>query len=109
MEQLTRLSAVLVTGDPSFAESFRIRLELDDYDCLVVADAEALRAVKDRRPDLVFLDRRLAPRYAAGLLDQLLTDGGMAGAPVISLDLDSGRGRTNRLAYTLLVPLADTA
>jgi DNA-binding response OmpR family regulator len=70
-----RVQVLLVEDDPSVAEMYRVRLEMDGFRVLVVPDGEsALRLVREMAPELVLLDSRLPRLDGAGVLRALRAD-----------------------------------
>lgn len=63
---------LLVEDDPTVAQMYRFKLELDGYLVQVVPDGEAaLRAVETTPPDLIFLDMKLPGMHGITVLEQL--------------------------------------
>jgi len=66
---------LLVEDDASVSEMYRVRLEMDGYRVLVVADGlAALQVVRDLAPDLVLLDYRLPRMDGPAVLRALRAD-----------------------------------
>jgi CheY-like chemotaxis protein len=63
---------LLVEDDPTVAQMYRLKLEMDGYLVEVVRDGEsALQAVESAPPDLIFLDMRLPGMHGITVLEKL--------------------------------------
>ncbi|HXM58529.1 MAG TPA: response regulator [Candidatus Dormibacteraeota bacterium] len=70
-----RVHVLLVEDDPSVAEMYRVRLEMDGYRVLVAPDGvTGLGLVREMAPELVLLDSRLPRLDGAGVLRALRAD-----------------------------------
>jgi DNA-binding response OmpR family regulator len=81
-----KVSVVFVQDDPSLAEMYRIKLEVDGYRVTVV-DADQLSQGHMARiqPDLVFLDIRAPHRERAHVLTRLRENRATRKVPVVIL------------------------
>jgi CheY-like chemotaxis protein len=76
----------LVEDDPSVAQIYRLKLELDGYRVDVAPDGEAaLEMARRTRPDIVFLDIRLPRLDGLGVLEALRSDPATEPLPVVIL------------------------
>jgi two-component system chemotaxis sensor kinase CheA len=81
-----RVHVLLVEDDPSVAEMYRVRLEMDGYRVLVAADGQTgLRLIRELEPELVLLDSRLPRLDGAGVLRALRADERTSGQAVVML------------------------
>src|SRR4030081_728347 len=80
------VSVPFIQDDPSLAEMYRIKLEVDGYR-VTVADADQLSQghMVPIHPDLVFLDIRAPHRERAGVLRKLRENRATSKAPVVIL------------------------
>jgi two-component system, OmpR family, phosphate regulon response regulator PhoB len=77
---------LFIESDPTVAEMYRLKLELDGYQVTVVAnDDQVLQEAARTRPDMIFLDLRPAEDEAFGTLQRLRATGATRGVPVIIL------------------------
>jgi CheY-like chemotaxis protein len=80
------LRVLLVEDDPSVAQIYRLKLELDGYRVDVAPDGEAaLEMARRTRPDIVFLDIRLPRLDGLGVLEALRSDPATEPLPVVIL------------------------
>lgn len=80
------LQIVYIEDDPVIAQMYRMKLEKDGYRVNLAADGEAgLQAVREIRPDLVFLDIRLPKMDGFTVLRQLRDDPATRHIPVVIL------------------------
>lgn len=80
------LRVLLVEDDPSVAQIYRLKLELDGYRVDVAPDGEAaLEMARRTRPDIVFLDIRLPRLDGLGVLQALRSDPATEPLPVVIL------------------------
>jgi CheY-like chemotaxis protein len=77
---------LFVEDDPSVAQMYRLKLELDGYIVEVAADGlTALEKARAGHPDLIFLDIRLPKLDGIEVLEQLRADESTARIPVVIL------------------------
>jgi CheY-like chemotaxis protein len=77
---------LLVEDDPSVAQMYKLKLELDGYRVDVASDGEmALEMARDRQPDIVFLDIRLPKLDGLAVLEALRSDPETEPIPVVIL------------------------
>jgi len=70
-----RVRVLFVEDDPSVAQMYRLKLELDGYDVEVATDGEkALEIARSNAPDIIFLDIRLPKLDGFGVLEALRKD-----------------------------------
>jgi response regulator RpfG family c-di-GMP phosphodiesterase len=81
-----KVSVVFIQDDPSLAEMYRIKLEVDGYRVTVV-EADQLRQghMAPIHPDLVFLDIRAPHRERAQVLTRLRENRATRKVPVVIL------------------------
>ena len=80
------LTLLLIQPDPTLAEAYRLKLELDGYSVHVAADAvQALGEADTQKPDLIFLDVGSAALTGLELLIQLRSDMRTKDIPVVLL------------------------
>lgn len=66
------IRVLFVEDDPSVAQMYRMKLELDGHEVAVAGDGiAALEMAREFRPDLVFLDIRLPKLDGIGVLEAL--------------------------------------
>lgn len=81
-----RVRVLFVEDDPSVAQMYKLKLELDGYDVDVASDGEmALELAQRDRPDIVFLDIRLPKLDGFGVLEALRKDPKTENLPVVIL------------------------
>ena len=77
---------LFVEDDPSVAQMYRLKLELDGYAVDVAGDGlTALEKARRSTPDIIFLDIRLPKLDGIGVLEALRADEATAGIPVVIL------------------------
>lgn len=77
---------LFVEDDPSVAQMYRLKLELDGYLVdLAGAGLIALEKARTTRPDIIFLDIRLPRLDGIGVLEALRADQATALIPVVIL------------------------
>jgi DNA-binding response OmpR family regulator len=77
---------LFIEDDPSVAEMYRLKLELDGYAVTGASDGEeGLRLAKETNPDLVFLDIRLPKMDGFAFLEKLRADEKVKHLPVVIL------------------------
>lgn len=92
-----RVRVLFVEDDPSVAQMYKLKLELDGYDVEVAADGEnALAIAQDRPPEIIFLDIRLPKLDGFGVLEALRTDSRTRHVPVVILSNYSERQLIDR-------------
>src|SRR6266851_8210123 len=70
-----RMRVLFVEDDPSVAQMYKLKLELDGYDVEVASDGEkALEYARRDLPDIIFLDIRLPKLDGFGVLEALRKD-----------------------------------
>ena len=80
------LRVLLVEDDPSVAQMYKLKLELDGYRVEVAPDGEAaLEMARRGTPDIVFLDIRLPRLDGLGVLEALRSDPATEPLPVVIL------------------------
>ena len=80
------LRVLLVEDDPSVAQMYKLKLELDGYRVEVAPDGEAaLEMARRTAPDIVFLDIRLPKLDGLGVLEALRSDPATEPVPVVIL------------------------
>ena len=88
---------LFVEDDPSVAQMYRLKLELDGYDVEVASDGEkALEAARTNPPDIVFLDIRLPKLDGFGVLEALRKDPRTERLPVVILSNHSEKQLVDR-------------
>jgi len=81
-----RVRVLFVEDDPSVAQMYRLKLELDGYDVEVATDGEkALEIARSDEPDIIFLDIRLPKLDGFGVLEALRKDPRTERLPVVIL------------------------
>ena len=81
-----RVRVLFVEDDPSVAEMYKLKLELDGYDVEVAPDGEkALDIAYKNPPDIIFLDIRLPKLDGFGVLEALRKDRKTESLPVVIL------------------------
>ncbi len=83
---------LFVEDDPSVAQMYKLKLELDGYSVTVAPDGEeALRLATEAPPDIVFLDIRLPKMDGLAVLERLREGEGTRHVPVVILSNYSER------------------
>jgi two-component system, OmpR family, response regulator RpaA len=81
-----RVRVLFVEDDPSVAEMYKLKLELDGYDVEVASDGEkALEIARKDPPEMIFLDIRLPKLDGFGVLEALRRDPRTKSVPVVIL------------------------
>ena len=81
-----RVRVLFVEDDPSVAQMYKLKLELDGYDVEVASDGEkALEISRRDRPDIIFLDIRLPKLDGFGVLEALRKEPKTERLPVVIL------------------------
>jgi len=92
-----RVRVLFVEDDPSVAQMYKLKLELDGYDVEVASDGEkALEAARTNPPDIVFLDIRLPKLDGFGVLEALRKDPRTERLPVVILSNHSEKQLVDR-------------
>lgn len=92
-----QLSVVFIEDDAAIAQMYRLKLERDGYAVTVAHDGEAgLQAVRELRPDLVFLDIRLPKMDGFTVLERLRNEPATAHTPVVILSNYSEKEMVDR-------------
>lgn len=77
---------LLVEDDPSVAQMYRLKLELDCYEVAVAPDGiVALEMASTMRPDVILLDIRLPRLDGLGVLEALRANAQTRDVPVVIL------------------------
>jgi two-component system response regulator AdeR len=80
------IRVLFVEDDPTVAQMYRLKLELDGYRVIMARDGEeGLRLAAEVRPDLVFLDIRLPKMDGFAVLEKLRTYEPTRHLPVVIL------------------------
>ncbi|SRR5581483_8171684 len=88
---------LFVEDDPSVAQMYKLKLELDGYQVTVAPDGEeALGMVKEAPPDIIFLDIRLPKLDGLAVLEALRADPRTKHVPVVILSNYSERELVER-------------
>jgi DNA-binding response OmpR family regulator len=88
---------LLVEDDPTIAQMYKLKLELDGYRVDVATDGEvALGMARRVMPDIVFLDIRLPKLDGLGVLEALRADPATEPLPVVILSNFSERELIDR-------------
>ena len=77
---------LFVEDDPSVAQMYKLKLELDGYRVEIASDGEmALEMAGKALPDIIFLDIRLPKLDGIGVLEALRADPTTRSVPVVIL------------------------
>lgn len=91
------VNVLFVEDDPTVAEMYKLRLELDGYQVAVAADGEqAVEMASQSPPDLIFLDIRLPKLDGLAVLERLRADERTRSVPVVILSNYSERELVER-------------
>ena len=91
------VQVLFVEDDPSVAQMYRLKLELDGYKVTVASDGErALELATQNPPDIVFLDIRLPKMDGLAVLERLRENEGTRQVPVVILSNYSERELVER-------------
>ena len=83
---------LFVEDDPSVAQMYKLKLELDGYRVEVAQDGElAIKMATAEPPDMIFLDIRLPKLDGLGVLEALRKDERTKAVPVVILSNYSER------------------
>ena len=96
-EQDDDVRVLFVEDDPSVAQMYKLKLELDGYKVEVAQDGElALRLATENPPDMIFLDIRLPKMDGLAVLEALRKDPKTTHIPVVILSNYSERELVER-------------
>lgn len=96
-EQEDDVRVLFVEDDPSVAQMYKLKLELDGYKVEVAQDGElALKMATDNPPDMIFLDIRLPKMDGLAVLEALRKDAKTTHIPVVILSNYSERELVER-------------
>ncbi len=88
---------LFVEDDPSVAQMYKLKLELDGYQVTVASDGEqALEMATSSPPDIVFLDIRLPKMDGLAVLEKLRETDNTKQVPVVILSNYSERELVER-------------
>ena len=88
---------LFVEDDPSVAQMYKLKLELDGYQVTVASDGEqALEMATSNPPDIVFLDIRLPKMDGLAVLEKLRETENTQQVPVVILSNYSERELVER-------------
>jgi len=88
---------LFVEDDPSVAQMYKLKLELDGYQVTVASDGEqALESATSNPPDIVFLDIRLPKMDGLAVLEKLRETENTKQVPVVILSNYSERELVER-------------
>ena len=80
------IRVLFVEDDPTVAQMYRLKLELDGYQVIMAKDGEeGLRLANEVDPDIVFLDIRLPKVDGFSVLEGLRSDDRTRNVPVVIL------------------------
>jgi CheY-like chemotaxis protein len=97
-EEIIRV--LFIEGDPAVAEMYRLKLELDGYHVVVVADDDRVPEEAARtRPDMIYIDLRLGDERRLATLQQLRSTTDTRDLPVIILS-NVGASELTAQGYT---------
>ncbi len=95
--QEEEVRVLFVEDDPSVAQMYKLKLELDGYAVEVAPDGEvALKMATEDPPDIIFLDIRLPKLDGLAVLQSLRDDGRTKEVPVVILSNYSERELVER-------------
>ena len=96
-EQDDEVRVLFVEDDPSVAQMYKLKLELDGYRVEVAPDGElALKMATETPPDMIFLDIRLPKMDGLAVLEALRKDERTTRIPVVILSNYSERELVER-------------
>lgn len=91
------VTVLLVEDDPSVAQMYRLKLELDGYTVHVAGDGlMALEEAEAERPDIIFLDLQLPKLDGMGVLEALQSNPATRDIPVVILSNSTERELVER-------------
>ena len=80
------VTVLFVEDDPTVAQMYKLKLELDGYQVEVASDGEtALQMARRSLPDIIFLDIRLPKLDGIGVLEAIRADPATRPVPVVIL------------------------
>lgn len=80
------IHVLFIEDDPTVAQMYRLKLELDGYRVVMAKDGEeGLRMASELRPDIIFLDIRLPKRDGFAVLEAIRNDPETQDIPVVIL------------------------
>jgi two-component system, OmpR family, phosphate regulon response regulator PhoB len=80
------IHVLFIEDDPSVAEMYKLKLELDGYQVKVVPnDDRVVQEAASLRPDMIYLDLRFGEEEGFATLQRLRATGRTRGVPVIIL------------------------
>lgn len=80
------IHVLFIQDDPAVADMYKLKLELDGYQVVVVPnDDQVLEAAARSRPDMIFIDLRVGDDQGFATLQRLRTAAGTRDLPVIIL------------------------
>ena len=86
------IRVLFVEDDPTVAQMYRLKLELDGYQVVMAKDGEeGLKLAARLKPDIIFLDIRLPKLDGLSVLEQLRKDERTRHVPVVILSNYSER------------------
>jgi CheY-like chemotaxis protein len=96
-DQDDEVRVLFVEDDPSVAQMYKLKLELDGYKVEVAADGElALKMATENPPDMIFLDIRLPKMDGLAVLEALRKNERTTHIPVVILSNYSERELVER-------------
>ena len=96
-DQDDEVRVLFVEDDPSVAQMYKLKLELDGYKVEVAPDGElALKMATENPPDMIFLDIRLPKMDGLAVLEALRKDERTTQIPVVILSNYSERELVER-------------
>jgi CheY-like chemotaxis protein len=85
-EEPDEITVLLIEDDETFADMYRLRLELDGYHVVEARDGKAaLEVAAAARPDLIFLDIKLPHLDGLAVLEALRAEESTRHTPVVIL------------------------
>ena len=91
------VNVLFVEDDPSVAQMYKLKLELDGYQVQIATDGEAaLQMATQAPPDIIFLDIRLPKLDGLAVLEALRADERTRQVPVVILSNYSERELVER-------------
>jgi DNA-binding response OmpR family regulator len=80
------IRVLFIEDDPSVAEMYKLKLELDGYHVKVVSnDEQVMQEAAALRPDMIFIDLRLGEDLGFATLERIRATDGTRNLPVIIL------------------------
>jgi two-component system, OmpR family, phosphate regulon response regulator PhoB len=81
-----QIRVIFVEDDPEFVEMYRMALEVQGYAVEVASDGRTgLEMIRERKPDLVFLDMRMPGLTGLEVLREMRADPSTAEIPAVVL------------------------